>query len=182
MELHRLSDGIQARPRPQTILIAALAAFAATLAVHPSIEGTLLAAGFSLLAACSAADVTGFRLPDIFTYFGALLMVVGSAVTGDVGSAVAGMAVGGGLLLALSTLSRGSVGRGDARLAAFGGAMVGGRYVVHALFVGSVAAAVTCVFLILTRRLDRDEPIPFAPFLALGFAILTLVAGSTLGV
>lgn len=156
-------------------------AFAATFAVYPSPEGLLLSGAFALLAACAVTDAAAFRVPNAFTYSGLVIMIAAAALFGDLAGAVTGALVGGGFLLLISLSSRGKVGAGDAKLAAFGGAIVGGRYVIHALFLGSVAAAILCLALILAGRLSRSDPLPFAPFLSLGFAAVAILTGSTLG-
>jgi len=76
--------------------------------------------------------------------------------------------------LAVFTLVRlascGRLGSGDAKLAALIGFVLGVRGWLLALLIASAAGTVAAVALIAAGRLRRSDPIPFAPFLALGAA------------
>lgn len=65
-------------------------------------------------------------------------------------------------------------GLGDVYLAAMIGAMVRYPAVVSALFLGVLLAGVILVVLLLSRRVSRQTPVPYGPFLCAG-ALLTLV-------
>lgn len=85
--------------------------------------------------------------------------------------ALLGALLGGGLLLLIALISPGGMGGGDIKLMFASGFILGGPLTLLALFLGFVIGAVIGVFLLLTGRKKRKEPIPFGPFLALGILI-----------
>jgi hypothetical protein len=66
----------------------------------------------------------------------------------------------------------------DAKLSAFGGALVGIALVLPALLVGSLTALPLSLILMVTRRINRKTLMPFGPFLAFGFVLVVLLGGS----
>jgi leader peptidase (prepilin peptidase)/N-methyltransferase len=85
---------------------------------------------------------------------------------------LAGAAVGGGAVLLIILLSREGMGYGDAKLLAMIGAFVGWRGALGTLFLGAIAGAAVGIWLLLTKRKGRRDPIPFGPFLAFGCLLL----------
>ena len=78
-------------------------------------------------------------------------------------------AVGAGLALGLVRwASRGGLGPGDVKLAAFLGLYLGPRATLVALFAAAVLGGIVAGFLLMTGRRARDDAIPFGPFLAAG--------------
>jgi leader peptidase (prepilin peptidase)/N-methyltransferase len=135
------------------------------------------------LILCAAFDLSYLRVPNVVTYSGVALVLAAAAIAGDGAffNAAGGALVAGGFLLAMSLLSRGKVGLGDAKLSAFGGALVGIDYAIPALFVGTLSAAVLYLLLLVAGAIKRNDPLPYAPFLTLGFVVTTLAVGSVLG-
>lgn len=84
-------------------------------------------------------------------------------------SAVAGAVAVGGFLLLLSALTGGGIGGGDIKFAAAAGLYLGLPGVMFGLFLGSVLGAFYGLALILVKKKSRKEPLPFGPFLSLGF-------------
>ena len=91
-------------------------------------------------------------------------------------SAGAGAASGFALLFLIALLARGGMGWGDVKFAAFMGAAAGFPLVFVALFCGVIAGGVAGIVLLLTRRKNRKQAMPFGPFLALG-TMATLLWG-----
>ena len=94
-------------------------------------------------------------------------------------AAVLGAVVAGGAFYVLSLVTAGGVGMGDAKLAAFMGALLGGlplpipgvaRALVLGVFVGGVIAGL----LLLTRLRGMRDFIPYGPFLCLGTLVQLL--------
>jgi prepilin signal peptidase PulO-like enzyme (type II secretory pathway) len=160
----------------------AVALLLASLLRSPDIFGLAAGAGFAALALCAAFDVAELRVPNFLTYSATIVVVtVAGLAGGDQGlEALAGGLAGGGFLLAVSMMSRGKVGLGDAKLATLGGALTGVNYVLVALFLGTLLGAVVYVTLLLLGRVTRTQALPYAPFLALGFILVALVTGTTL--
>jgi prepilin signal peptidase PulO-like enzyme (type II secretory pathway) len=163
--------------------VAALLLFAACLALSPDVKGFVAGLALAALALCAAFDVTELRVPNLLTYGGTLLVLLTAALTSSdaVLDSAAGAMVGGGFMLAISLMSRGKVGMGDAKLAALGGSLTGVDYVLAGLFVGTLSAALVYIGLLLAGRITRTQALPYAPFLASGFAVIALITGTTLG-
>lgn len=84
-------------------------------------------------------------------------------------SAVAGAVAVGGFLLLLSAVTGGGVGGGDIKFAAAAGLYLGLPGVMLGLFLGSLLGTFYGLALILVKKKSRKEPLPFGPFLSLGF-------------
>ena len=174
------------RERQGLLVLAALLSvglFAIALVRAPGATGLVAGLVFADLVLCAWYDLSAFRVPNLLTYAGTALVLVSALLLpgGRPGEAVLGATVAGGFFLLLNLASRGKVGLADAKLAAFGGAFVGLRYAVPALFFGTLAAAFLCAVLLLARRITPNQPLPYAPFLSLGFVITMLVTGGSLG-
>ena len=71
------------------------------------------------------------------------------------------------------------MGRGDVKLAAFGGLATGFPLGIIALLVGVVGGGIVALALLVTRVRGRKEAIPFGPFLAAGI-MATLIWGQNI--
>ena len=67
-----------------------------------------------------------------------------------------------------------AMGAGDTKLAALMGAWLGWKYLLLAGFIACVAGALAGGWAIAIGLLDRRQPMPFGPFLAIGAAITAL--------
>jgi prepilin signal peptidase PulO-like enzyme (type II secretory pathway) len=163
--------------------LSAVGLFALCLVLSPSGRGAVAGVGLAILAICAAVDLVELRVPNALTYSGTVMVLVVAVLRSEAAGidAVAGAMVAGGFLLAISLISRGRVGVGDAKLSALGGALVGVNYVLLALFAGTLAAAAIYVSLLLTGRITRTQSLPYAPFLTGGYVVVALITGTTLG-
>lgn len=84
---------------------------------------------------------------------------------------LAGLALGGGLLLLIILFSRGGMGAGDMKLMALIGFYVGLRGTALVMMFGFTLGAVTGLLLMVSRRLTRKDAVPFGPFLSLAALI-----------
>ena len=181
-------DAFAALTASKTLLTLTVAgcglAVIAGLALSPDAAGAVVGLALAGLLVCGVVDFASFRIPNAITYGGLVLVLAASLLLGEAapGRAGLGALVGGGLMLALSLFSRGSLGLGDVKLSAFGGALVGSDFVLQALLAGAVGAAAVCLPLVLAGRLRRDQPIPFGPSLSFGFALVALATGTTLNI
>ncbi len=94
-------------------------------------------------------------------------------------SALTGAATGFVLLFIIALASRGGMGWGDVKFAAFMGAATGFPLIFVALFVGTIVGGVVGVLLLAFRKKGRKQAIPFGPFLAAG-TLVALLWGSTI--
>jgi leader peptidase (prepilin peptidase)/N-methyltransferase len=96
----------------------------------------------------------------------------------DFAPSLAGVGIGGvvgfGLFLLIAMVSRGGMGLGDVKMAAFLGVMLGFPLVLVAIFLAIITGGLVAVALLVIRVKGRKQTIPFGPFLALGGFIALL--------
>ena len=93
--------------------------------------------------------------------------------------ALAGLLLGGGLMLVIFLVSRGGMGAGDLKLMALIGFFTGLRGTAIVMMLGFLVGALTGLLLMAMDRLKRKEAVPFAPFLALA-ALVNIFWGEQL--
>jgi leader peptidase (prepilin peptidase)/N-methyltransferase len=146
----------------------------------------VLAAG---LLALACTDMEHLLLPKRIVYpvlglFGALL-VVAAAITGHWHNLlVAGIsgAVWFAIFFAMNFISPRALGFGDVRLAPVLGLALGWlgiRYVLLGFFAANLIGAVIGIALIASKRMSRQQQIPYGVFLAIG-TLLAIFAGPEL--
>jgi prepilin signal peptidase PulO-like enzyme (type II secretory pathway) len=123
----------------------------------------------ALTVFCAVFDARRGIIPNRATYPSfALLLGIGAAQGEFLDSLLGAVLVGGSVLL-LYAITRGrGIGMGDVKLSACIGAGLGASMGLIALGGSFVIGAAAGIALLLARRIRRNEPIPFAPFLALG--------------
>jgi leader peptidase (prepilin peptidase)/N-methyltransferase len=95
------------------------------------------------------------------------------SVVPEIASSAIGMGTGFVLFFLIAVLSRGGMGWGDVKMAAFMGAMLGFPSVIVAIFLAILSGGLSAVFLLVARLKGRKQTVPFGPFLAMGaFAAL----------
>lgn len=82
-------------------------------------------------------------------------------------------------LLLIVIISRGGMGIGDVKLAAIIGFMTAFPMMIIALFLAIISGGIVAAVLLITRRKQRKDTVPFGPFLCLG-ALITLLWGSNI--
>ena len=129
----------------------------------------------ALLVALAGIDLDHYTLPDRLTLPGiALGLAVQPLVPwGGIGPALAGAAIGGGLVVAVWgtwLLARGEhgIGLGDAKMLAMIGAFLGWKGMAVAFVVATAAGAAFGLTALAAGRLGRRGKLPFGVFLALG--------------
>jgi leader peptidase (prepilin peptidase)/N-methyltransferase len=153
--------------------------------VHPAL--VLAAACWLALCAVPLAiiDVAVYRLPDPLTaaaYAGtAALLLAAAAVTGPwsalLRAGLGGLALAGFYLL-LAVISPSGMSLGDVKLAASLGTLLawfGWPLLIGGGFAGFLLGGVFASALLVYRKADRKQSIPFGPFMIAG-AVLALLA------
>ncbi|OPX43022.1 type 4 prepilin-like protein leader peptide-processing enzyme [Ruminiclostridium hungatei] len=74
-----------------------------------------------------------------------------------------------------------TIGGGDIKVLFPIGLFLGWKMMIVALFISIVTAAMICVVLIISKRLNRKDTIPFGPFIALGTVITILFGWQIMG-
>jgi len=88
---------------------------------------------------------------------------------------IIGFSLGGGLFLLVYLLSKRGLGGGDVKFMAAAGLYLGFAGTIPTILYGTVLAALTGLTLILLKKIDRKDTIPFAPFLFIGIMITLIV-------
>ena len=113
-------------------------------------------------------DLRERRIPNVLV--GALFLLalarVGIYGAPGVRTSLIGMVIGS--LPFFVAAFAGVLGMGDAKLTAAMGALLGWPAVLPALFCGILTGGLVSGLLLLSRRIERKERIPYGPFLALG--------------
>ena len=181
-------------PRPPALAAGAVTAvlFGGLAArVHPDHPGylTLVLVAACWLAACAVplacTDLAVQRLPDPLTgaaYAGTAVLLLAAAAVGGPWSALVRALLGGlalaGFYLLLMVISPSGMSLGDVKLAASLGTLLAWfswRLLLAGGFAGFLLGGVFAAALLVSRRADRKQPIPFGPFMIAG-AVLAVVA------
>ncbi|MGC8481903.1 MAG: prepilin peptidase [Acidimicrobiales bacterium] len=140
--------------------------------------------GFIALIA-TQTDLAVRRIPNRLTAAGGIgvgvLLALEAIVTDRfaivVGGLIAALIVGGALYL-VAVVSRGGFGLGDVKLAMVLSAPLatyGATAVVNFLVMSFFAGSVVGIMLMVRHRATRKTALAFGPFLALGYAVITLI-------
>lgn len=125
------------------------------------------------LVALTFIDLDHFLLPDVLTlpllWLGLLVSLIGGFC--DTHSAVIGAAAGYLSLwmiyhLYRLVMGRAGFGHGDFKLLGALGAWLGWQMLPLIILLASAVGALIGIVMITTGRLNRDQPLPFGPFLA----------------
>jgi len=146
----------------------------------------------SLLLALSLIDLDTMTLPNPLTQLGLVVGLVFQMVTAtswveainNLMSGIIGAVLGLWLFEAITvlgsiTLGQAAMGGGDAKLAAMLGAWLGWKYLLLSGFLACAVGAFVGGGAIALGWLNRRQPMPFGPFLALG-AVITLFEGEAI--
>ena len=158
------------------LVLLAMVCFSYSLLVILTIPGIAsicryLVLGVIMIVA-AAVDWATYTLPDALTLSGALLGLV--LPGGRLLESIQGSLVGLGIMLIISSLSHGGMGRGDIKLALAMGAFLGWPLIIPALALAFVLGGTWGLVLLITRVKRCTDYIPFGPFLALGGLISSL--------
>lgn len=184
--LARLRRGTVVRPGPVEALLGVVTAIGTALAAGTPALLLTWWAGW-LTVALGVVDVRHHRLPDAITRpavaVSAVLVLTTSLLWPNSGSVLRAVVVAGvlGLVFRLLTrLSRGGLGRGDAKLVPSLALLTGYVSVgaaVTAIAVAFVLGAVVALGGLMIGRLDRRSAVPFGPALLAGCWLVLAVPG-----
>lgn len=127
----------------------------------------------SLCVIVTVADLKYMRIPNkVLLFFAPILIVLRfSFMEVPWWHYVLGGVFGGGLILLVALLSKGGMGMGDVKLFALCGLVLGIGPAVVAFMAACLFGTVVGVMLIAFKIVQRKQPVPFGPWLALGTLI-----------
>lgn len=130
----------------------------------------------SILLAIVFIDLKEMIIPDSLVLSVLILSLIHKSVnyfaygiSWDLASSFLGLFIAGGIFFAIVVLSRGGMGGGDVTLIAALGFILGFKYIILNIFLAFILGALISVFLLVTKLKTRKDPIPFGPFIILGF-------------
>lgn len=85
-----------------------------------------------------------------------------------------GLVIAGGIFLLIVIVSKGGMGGGDVTLIGALGFVLGVKGILLTIFFSFILGAIISIFLLASGLKTRKDPIPFGPFIILGFFIVLL--------
>ena len=134
----------------------------------------------ALLVVLFSTDLETRRLPNLLTIPGTVVgLALSLALPPGFAASVAGVALGGGVLLLLRWIwlratGVDGMGLGDVKMLAMIGAFLGWQQVIVVLFLASISGAVAGILLVASGR-SMQSSLPFGTFLAIAAFIAALV-------
>ena len=126
-------------------------------------------------------DLKYYLILDKIVWPGIILALIVNLFLGfSIFNLIFAAVIGGGFFLLQFVVSKGRwIGGGDIRLGVFMGAILGWPHVLTALFISYILGSFISVFLLLAKRKEMGDKIPFGTFLALG-TFVTMLWGPSL--
>jgi len=100
-------------------------------------------------------------------------------VVAGIANAAIGGAIGFGIFLLIAIISRGGMGWGDVKLAGLIGLATGFPLVFLSIIMAAILGGIVAVAMVIAKKKQRRQTIPFGPFLAVA-AMITLLWGSNI--
>lgn len=133
----------------------------------------------AFLSAATIKDIKERIIPNKLILFGLISGVILNVLFLNLDRIVWGLAafvLAGGVLLLTSFVSKGGVGIGDVKLAAFTGLLLGIDKTISVMIISFLASALFGILSMLLKKLNKKSTMPFAPFVLLG-TVLTMLMG-----
>jgi leader peptidase (prepilin peptidase)/N-methyltransferase len=135
----------------------------------------------SVLLAVTFIDLKEMIIPDSLVVSILLLSLIHKAVnyflygiSPELISSLLGLLAAGGLFAAIVVISRGGMGGGDITLIGVLGFVLGVKHIFLNIFLSFVSGAIISIVLLAAKIKTRKDPIPFGPFIVLGFYMTVL--------
>jgi len=134
---------------------------------------------FCALIVISGIDFSYQIIPDIIPIPGIFVGLLFQLIKGSLVAGLMGIIFGGGMILLIRVVGgwvykKEVMGLGDVYLTAMIGAFVGFPLLIPAIFLGALFGAILGLVYITATHQNRESPIPFGPFLAIG-GILVII-------
>lgn len=135
----------------------------------------------SVLVAIIFIDLKEMIIPDSLVITILALSIIHKAcnyflygISPDLVGSILGLLLAGGLFLAIVIISGGGMGGGDVTLIGALGFVLGVKYILLNIFLSFILGAIISIILLASKIKTRKDPIPFGPFIILGFFITVL--------
>ncbi|MDD2447819.1 MAG: prepilin peptidase [Tissierellia bacterium] len=135
----------------------------------------------SVLIVISFIDIKEMIIPDNLIIIILILSVLQKGanyylfgISQNILNCIGGLLIAGGIFLAIVIVSRGGMGGGDITLIAALGFVLGIKYILLTIFLSFIFGAIISLLLLLAKIKTLKNPIPFGPFIILGFFITVL--------
>lgn len=124
----------------------------------------------TILTSAAVIDIQKQIIPDKLVAIGAILGGVVAFLDPGLSllNSLLGFALGGGILLTVFFISKGSLGLGDVKLFACIGIFLGMDKVLSAMFISALLSGLVGLLLIIKSVSNRKKSLPFAPFILIG--------------
>lgn len=134
---------------------------------------------FLLLMVISFIDIETLEIPDFLVIAGIFIALIYAVINRTLPESLFAMAAGFSFMFLLSEgatyfLKKEALGEGDIKLIIMFGAMLGVERMFMAIFVSSLIGSVVAGMSMLLRKMNKNDQIPFGPFLSLGAFISIL--------
>lgn len=130
----------------------------------------------SILIVITFVDLDIMEIPDIFVVSLLLVSVLHKALNCFIYNiefgfldSLLGFLVSGILFLLIITVSKGGMGGGDMTLIAALGFILGLKKIAVTILLSFLYGSIISIFLLASKLKTRKDPIPFGPFIVLGF-------------
>lgn len=134
---------------------------------------------FSILIIITVIDLQHMIIPDslviaifIFTIIYKLLNYILYRQSPELINSILGLVLSILLFLLIIIISKGGMGGGDATLIGVLGFILGIKGIFLAIYLSFIQGAIISIFLLIMKIKNRKDPIPFGPFIILGFLIV----------
>lgn len=143
---------------------------------------------FSVLLVITFIDLNEMIIPDIL-----VVIIVGMTIIYKLAGyiiykhpphlldSLGGLVLSALLFIIIIVVSKGGMGTGDVTLIASLGFILGVQNILWAILLSFILGAIISIFLLVTKIKGRKDPIPFGPFIILGFMIIVLWGEGLLG-
>jgi leader peptidase (prepilin peptidase) / N-methyltransferase len=127
----------------------------------------------SLLVIINVSDLAYMLIPNKILLFFLPLLIIARIISplDPWWDSLLGAAVGFGILLLITVISKGGMGGGDIKLFFVIGLVLGTVNTLLTLFLASLIGMITGIVILKVRGQGRKTPIPFGPSIALGAVI-----------
>ena len=133
---------------------------------------------FSILIIIGFIDLKEMIIPDILVILILITTIIYKLLTfilyskyPDLLNSIGGLVLSSLLFILIIDLSKGGMGGGDVTLIGSLGFILGIKNIFLTIFLSFILGAIISVILLITKIKGKKDPIPFGPFIILGFFI-----------